>query len=191
MDEVKFTNAVLYLLQHAPGRPGLMHLLKMLFLVDYEHYRRYLSPVTGAQYVALPDGPVIDDYKRRFDQLLRQGVLDVQEAPVPGRQNKKVEYLPRLEADPRVFKASELAVMGAVVRQHGAATGVGLSQKTHLQGPWSLAWDPERQGQPIPYMLFRWHDNLPDQEDIEAARQSIYDRRLESRIAALNGQPST
>lgn len=188
MNQEKFNNTVLYLLNRAPGRPGRMHLLKMLFFADYEHYRRYLSPVTGADYVALPDGPVVNDYKQVFGDLVSQGVLEVREVPIAGLQNKKIEYRPLRQAELSVFSQSELAILDAVVREHGSSTGVALSEKTHRDGPWQLAFDKLNQGNRIPYMLFRWIDNYPEEQDIELARQAMLDRGLDQRVAQLNAQ---
>lgn len=177
MNRLKFENAVLYLLRHSfPEQPGLTSLLKMLYFADHEHYRQFLSPITGARYVALERGPVVDGYKDLFEQMTNDGVLELFEATVLGRKEKKQEYRPLAEPDVSVFSSTELKVLDSVARQYGSETGTALSEKTHLEGPWSLVWDPKEPGLEIPYLLFRWVDNLPDETDLEYARNEIASR---------------
>jgi uncharacterized phage-associated protein len=137
-----------------------MQLLKMIFFADYEHYRRYLAPLTGADYVALPYGPVVDDYESVFDSLVADGTLSVRTVAIAGYANPKTEYLPRRSADRDVFSPPEIATLEMVVREHGRSSGTSLSRKSHLQGPWQIAWDEEHPGRPIPYGLFRWYDSM-------------------------------
>jgi uncharacterized phage-associated protein len=186
MDRDKFANVVLYLLERAPVTPGVMQLLKMIFFADYEHYRRHLSPVTGAEYVALQYGPVVDGYESVFASLVEDGTLSMRTVPIPGYVNPKTEYLPRRPANRDVFSPSEIATLERVLREHGRSSGTSLSLKSHLQGPWQIAWDEDHPGRPIPYSLFRWFDNLPDEDDIAAARATIIERGLTERIAQLN-----
>lgn len=185
LNEEKFQNAVLYLLQHAPRRPGLTVLLKMLYFADYQHYRTYLSSITGAEYVALPKGPVINEYKQLFDGLVENGILEERKVPVLGVSFPKIAYEPLYEPNTNVFTATELQVLDAVIRECGTATGAALSERTHRDGPWSFAWDPDSPGRPIPYILFRWLDNVPDDEDAELARAQLERPGVAAAVAAL------
>ena len=184
MNQDKFENAVLYLLKRSiPTRPGLTVLLKMLYFSDYEHYRRFLSPITGAKYVALERGPVVDQYEGLFEGMRTKGKLTVLGNTDPG---SKIEYRPASEVDLELFSDSELEAMNEVVARHGSETGNALSEKTHLEGPWSLVWNSRDPGRHIPYPLFRWLDNLPDASAIEAARTELATRpEVLARIAEL------
>ena len=192
MTDPRFANTVLYLLtRSAPARPGVTSLLKMLYFADYEHYRRFLAPISGAQYVALERGPVVDGYAELFEQLADEGVLSLHEATVLGRQEKKHEYRPEQEPDVSAFSASELEVLEGVARRYGSETGVDLSEKTHLEGPWQYVWDSYDRGRPIPYALFRWVDNLPEEEDLLEAKRLIESRPdVKDRIAELQSLAS-
>ena len=177
MDQTKFENTVLYLLRRCfPEQPGLTVLLKMLYFEDYEHYRHHLSPITGADYVALERGPVVDGYKALFDEMTEKGLVTLFEATNVGHQDKTWEYRPVGDPDLSLFSSTELDVLDLVAAHHGSETGVALSEKTHLEGPWSLVWDARDQGRPIPYPLFRWLDNLPDESDLLEAKGQIESR---------------
>lgn len=187
MDRVKFENTVLYLLGScSPTRPSLTSLLKMIYLSDYEHYRQFLSPITDTQYVALERGPVVDGYKEIFEQMVSDEVLTLHKASILGRKDEKLEYLPAMEPDVSVFSPTELGVLDSVVRKNGTKTGAYLSEKTHLEGPWEYVWDWRNQGHPIPYLLFRWVDNLPTDDDLERAAEHVAaNQEIQVRIEEL------
>lgn len=180
----KFANAVLFLLRAcASEQPSLTSLLKMLFYVDFEHYRMHLRPVTGVRYVALERGPVVDGYKEKFSRLEHDGVVRQRLASVQGRRQKKQVYHACREPDLSVFVDTEIRVMKAVAQRCGASTGTELSDRTHLEGPWQFVWDSRSPGRPIPYVAFRWMDNLPGPEDLEAASRDVARAPVAAQIA--------
>ncbi|MFN0074534.1 MAG: Panacea domain-containing protein [Chloroflexota bacterium] len=181
----KFQNAVLFILQNSSVRPGITSLLKMLYFADSQHYRSFLSSITGSRYVAIERGPVVDDYKRHFEDLVEFGIVREREVPILGVSNPKKEYEPLYEPDYSVFSSTELHVLSAVVRECGTISGSVLSQRSHLEGPWVFAWDSKSPGRPIPNPLFRWLDNLPDEFGIERAKARIEERGLSELISEL------
>lgn len=185
LNEEKFQNAVLYLLKRAPVRPGVTVLLKMLYFSDYQHYRTYLAPITGAEYVALPNGPVINDYRQLFSNLIENGIIDENRVPVLGSGNPKTEYVPLYEPNTDVFTTSELQALDAVILKYGSATGAALSELTHREGPWAFAWSPGSPGRAIPYILFRWLDNMPDEEDAALAQAQLARPDVAAQLEAL------
>lgn len=169
----KLTNAVLYLLRGCPSRPGVTHLLKMLYYADYWHYRRCLRLITGAEYVALERGPVIDHYKDIFAALEEAKVISRHAVPVEGKADPKIEFSPEVEPDESVFSENELATLDKVITECAHLNGHALSRRTHLEGPWLFAWDPNDVGRKIPPMTFRWLDNLPDDDDLVVAGRHL------------------
>jgi hypothetical protein len=174
-EDTKFANTVLYMLRGCKQyNPGVTVLLKLLFLADLEHYRRHLRSISGARYVALQRGPVIDGYKQLFDRLVELEYLEPSEVEVAGHpEQPKLEYIPKVEPDDSVFTASELDILRDTIRCHGWKTGTELTELTHTIGPWPLIWKAEEPGRKIPFVAFRWLDNLPDDSDLEAARQLL------------------
>jgi uncharacterized phage-associated protein len=183
----KLANTVLYLLRGCPTKPGLTHLLKMLYYADSGHYRKYLRSITGGRYVALARGPVLDDYQAQLDSLEQAGILSKKEVPVEGKPLPKLEYEPLREPNEAIFSDSELEILDEVIATCGRSTGAALSRRTHGDGPWSFAWNPLKPGRPMPYMLFRWLDNLPDEDERDQAKQIILQRGLDGYVAELNG----
>lgn len=175
----KTANTVLYLLRRsAQHRPPLTVLLKMLWYVDYFHYGRNLASVTGARYVALKRGPVIDDYKGLLERMELEGMLS-QERETDDRFPKSAptQYFSATQLqDISLFTESEIDTMEKVIAECAHKTGRELSDLTHgSREPWTLVWDEENaiQGKPIPEVLWRWSDNLPDATDLMLAREDV------------------
>jgi len=185
VNQAKFDNAVLYLLRGLRSKPGQTQLVKLLYFADRQHYRQFLSPITGGRYVALQKGPVIDDYKQLFADLVERNVVDIEQVDL-GSPLPKSEYSPRQDVDLAVLSDSERMVLDQVIAVYGDETGTALSQITHRDGPWLFAWDPNREGVPIPYILFRWLDNMPDDEDLVLAKEGLKSPVLKRRISELN-----
>lgn len=166
----RLANAVLYLLRDCPR--GQTQLLKLLYHVDYHHYRDHLRTITGAKYVALERGPVLDGWKDEFSALERRGFVFVREVPVVGLDPKQ-EYTALGEPSPDAFTAEELATLDDVLLQYGHKSGKTLSDLTHEElQPWEMVWDPADVGKPIPYALWRWMDNFASPQDaIDATKR--------------------
>ena len=118
-------------------------------------------------------GPVPDDYQAILDRLVRDGVLDHRTVPVFNSSRPKEEFLPLLEADVGSFSETEIEVLDLVISEHGRKTARRLIALTHREGPWTLVYDANDRGRRIPPALFRWLDNMADEDDIEWARGAL------------------
>jgi uncharacterized phage-associated protein len=182
----KLANTILYLLERCSSLPpGKQALLKMVWYADYWHYMEHLSLITEAEYVAMPNGPVIDNYQDLLDGLVAQGVLGVERKHVYGKPNQKEEYRPLVKSDDSQFSESELRTLQRVLADCAGHSGGELSVRTHFDPPWLIAWDAHRPSQPIPRMLFRWLENLPDEEDYEFARQALARESVQRDLKAI------
>ena len=183
----KLADTTLYLLRAcSPVRPGVTSLLKLIFLVDYEHYRRHLRTVTDKQYLAFRRGPVIDDYNNIFQDFVERKILSRKNVRIHGLDEPKIEYGPLEEPDEDIFTETELEVLDYIADRYGRSSGAVLTRETHLEGPWRAVWDPQNPGRSIPRTLFRWIDNIPSDRDIDAAKRSIKKRDIECRIRQLD-----
>lgn len=179
----RLANTVLYLLRERPGA-GLTKLLKLIFHVDYHHYRDHLKTVTGVEYVALERGPVMNDYKELLSSLERRGVVSTREVPVLG-QNPKSEYLALMEPNMDSFSDDELQTMREVVLKYGDLSGAALSRLTHEEAlPWTLVWDGQP-GKTIPVEMFRWTDNMASERNVEESRRRALRPEIAEELAEL------
>lgn len=182
----RLANATLYLLRACPDA-GLTKLLKLLYHADYLHYRDHLKTITGATYVALERGPAIDGYEQEFQTLEGRGILSTREKSVFGKDKLKKEFLPLMEPDMDAFDEAELGTLRDVVLRYGDMSGVALSKMSHEEAlPWSLVWDENNPGAPIPYALWRWLDNMADERDVKLAQQRAKARETNETPPAMN-----
>ncbi len=182
----KLTNAVLFLLRGCGvTRPGVTTLLKMLFYADYWHYREHLRPITGAQYLAMERGPVLDGYKQLFGDMQDANLIAIEEVPIEGKPDPKQEFHAKAEWDEDIFTSSEVATLERVVEQCAHLTGRDLSERTHHEPAWILAWDKAPKTR-IPYSTFRWFDNLPSEDQLKRAAARLHQRGLAKRVRELN-----
>lgn len=184
----KLAATILYILRGcSPSLPGVTGLLKLLWYADYWHYQAHLAPITEAHYVAIPDGPVVDNYRDLFDHLQADGYVRGEEVPIQGKDYPKQEYHPLMEPDEELFSETEIEMLDRVVEKLGNLPGSKLSKMTHQEPPWLLVWEDDEPGRDMPYLTFRWLDNLPDEDDLETAAEIIAARpEVQEEITALN-----
>ena len=153
-DRDSYQSLVLYLVRKFERDPyfGSVKLNKLLYFCDTTAYSRWFKPITGATYVNLREGPVVDNWKRERAMLLRKGVVDlksssffdyVQHRLVPTPSTPSIESLTEL------FGPREVDVMNEVcyaMRDMSARDATVLS---HQHPGWLLTDHLE----PIPYEL--------------------------------------
>ncbi len=186
----KAANTVLYLLEHCrDARPGVTHLLKMLWYADYWHYQQQLQFVTDGEYIAAERGPLFVGYEPLLEQMEKDGAIQRHEVPVFGGAKPKIECEPLMEADEAAFSESEFRVLRRVVAECGSETGNALSLRTHTEGPWPLIWDAESPSKRIPRIALRWIENLPVDDDIVKgkAKAAVERPHVAHEVAALLG----
>ena len=172
LNQEKFVATVLYLLRGCSNPPGITALIKLIWYADYWHYQRHLTTITGARYIALENGPVLHDYTELLASL-EPGFVETTLIPIQGKEHPKQEFVPRVQPDESLLSESETIVLGEVTQRLGHLSGSELIKRTHLDPPWLLTWDADKPAQHIPYMLFRWAENLPTEDDLEAARRLL------------------
>jgi uncharacterized phage-associated protein len=185
-DHNKFANAVLYLLKGCKQPPGLTKLLKMLYNADFRHYRKHLRSITHAPYVALPRGPAPDKYEDALDALERGGIIARMSVAIVGLDKLMTEFQAKKAPNMCVFDDTEIEVLDEILNECAHKTGVALSEASHLEGPWSWAWNAESPGQPVPYVLGRWLENRCDDDDMSVARRALERAEVAEQLSRLS-----
>ncbi len=110
LDLAKFYNVILYLCKGAQLKTKLN---KLLFFVDFKHFKDYTVSITGARYAHLPYGPGPDHYEFYFADLIHnENRLAVEEAPQYGYEAEI--YTTIKEPDLSIFTDSELKIITEV-----------------------------------------------------------------------------
>lgn len=85
---------------------SLLFLNKMLFYVDFFHFREYRASITGTRYVPLEYGPCPDQYKELFRMLVEKKVIEFY---------KGNNIRPIAKFNPDLFDKDELKTINYVV----------------------------------------------------------------------------
>src|SRR4051794_40938620 len=124
-DDTKLRELILYIAsrmeQDDHAGQGRIKLAKLLWLSDFEAYRRFGESITGARYVADKLGPAPVDELLAIRDLEGSGYLEME----PGYDKQKLPRA-RRPADTAVFSERELAVVDELLDKYRAWTGQQL-----------------------------------------------------------------
>lgn len=146
-NRTKLIHAIIYFATHTRCC-GKVKLFKLLYLLDFSHFRETGRSVTGLEYRAWKLGPVpetVIDYVRE-------------------------KVVPKVEFDEGPFTKRELRLLSELATRFEGELTRPLVNFTHEElGPWSKIWDNGRgKNERIPYAL-AIPDEQPDREEILAA----------------------
>jgi hypothetical protein len=185
----KLAETALAVLQATPDRQlKIVVLNKALFYLDLVALRDLGETVTGQEYVALPQGPVVDNYRTVLVGALTEAglaeQLHVQSWPdghlaKPIRARKTLDVFEHLSA-------SELRVAEKVGASFNAFGSVAVSDLSHHNPGWIIARKNHMDGQPAPRInmliaLQQLHED-DDEDDawltapLDAETRAICDR---------------
>ena len=120
-------------------------LAKLVYLADFSWYYSKLRPMSGMSYRRLPRGPVPDVYFRAIDEMVDDGIIDLE----PSGRAFMISMVERGDAPHGKLDDDELNV----IRLLGEAWKDKQTQEivdfTHDQLPWQIC----REGEVIPYGL--------------------------------------
>ena len=169
-DERKATAAAAYLLSKVGGKMPCIKLIKLLYLVDRESWRRYDRPVTGDSYVSMNFGPVLST---TYDLLRSEDTTAV------GRTWSKTIITAGYEAtlqagvDLGPLSDAEIEILDEVYQLTEKIDRWKLCDLTHSFSEWQ---NPE--GSSIPILPEEILKALgKSEEEIDVARQEFAERR--------------
>ena len=152
---------------------GKIKLFKLLYLLDFEHFRATGRSVTGLEYRAWKFGPAPESLYQEWDELEPDLSAAIEIRPERVYDYSRETVIPRTEFDDRHFTKRELRLMGEIAQTYYDVHSPKMIDVTHAEnGAWAKVWrDGEGSDQPIPYAL-AVADNEPNRAAIlEAARE--------------------
>lgn len=162
----KLINAILYFAERTRGL-GKIKLFKLLYLLDFEHFRQTGRPVTGMEYRAWKMGPVPAALVQIWDDL----DADLAEA-MEIRPEKVYDYvrenvIPKRRFDDANFTPRELRILAELAARYADDPSDKMIDVTHAEnGAWARVWqDGAGSDQVIDYRL-ALAENDPNREAI-------------------------
>jgi len=153
-DREKLINAAIYFGANT-RHCGKIKLIKLLYLLDFEHYRQTGISVTGLEYRAMKMGPVPMELYQEWDALEPDfaEAIDIVAQRVVDYVRESVQ--PKREFDDRHFSRRELRLMqdlAARFRDDFSRPMIGVTHEE--RGPWAAIWDNGRGNlERIPFAL--------------------------------------
>lgn len=168
----KMINAIIYFADHT-RHLGKIKLFKLLYLLDFEHFRQTGRSVTGLDYHAWKFGPV----PVALEQEWEEPEQDLAEA-IRIEPEKVIDYVRETVAaqakfDDSHFSKRELRIMAALVEQYRDELSHRMIDVTHAEnGAWARVWNSGRGfDQPIDYALSLAEDDPHRAAILEFARE--------------------
>lgn len=149
----KLVNAINYFAQNTKWC-GKTKLYKLLYFLDFQHYRETGRSVTGLDYFAWPKGPVpraLHDEIEQPNEDLGQSVSFREKKTAKGKA--MLEVVPLADFDGSHFSAREMKLLSDLASQYRDAYADSMVEATHLENlPWHKVYEVEKRRQEqIPY----------------------------------------
>ena len=169
----KLIQAIIFFSQNT-RKLGKTKLYKLLYFLDFEHYKLTGRSVTGLDYCAWPMGPVP---VALHEEIVMPGA-DLAEAVAFGERivagdRAMLTIDPKVPFEDRHFSRREISILRSLCERYYNSTADQMVEETHLENlPWHKVFEEQGKRQaPIPYdMALR-----PDEADF--MRQVVEDRK--------------
>lgn len=162
----KLINAIVYFATHTKYC-GKIKLIKLLYLLDFEHFRQTGRSVTGMDYRAWKMGPVPFALYQEWDDPEADLIRAIDIVPEKVIDYTRETAIAKIEFDDSHFTKRELRIMTSLADLLRVSLSKPMVDLTHAQlGPWAKIWDGGRgNDERIPYSL-AIDDNDPNREAI-------------------------
>jgi len=134
----KLFSAILYFCKDTPLKTKLN---KLLFYADFKHFKEYTVSITGIQYIHLQYGPVPNNYEFFTAELLREGLLKVDERIFGDFSG--TEYSSCVEPDLSVFDDTELKILAEIKEYFKSFNSSSIKDFSHNELAYTSTIDSE------------------------------------------------
>jgi uncharacterized phage-associated protein len=168
----KLINTVVYFASNT-RHCGKVKLFKLLYLLDFSHFREAGRSVTGLDYRAWKMGPVPLELMQEWEELEADMATAISIVPERVIDFIRERVVPKVAFDDSLFTRRELRLMHELSTNFADELTKPLIGFTHEErGPWDKIWDGGRgNNERIPYSL-AVSDSDPNRDVIlESARE--------------------
>lgn len=150
----KLVNAILYF-AHGTRYLGKIKLFKLLYLLDFEHFRQTGRSVTGLDYRAWKFGPVPVEVMQEWDEPEPDLAAAISIQPEKVIDYVRETVVPLVPFDDSHFTKRELRIMDDLVARYRETYSPAMIDVTHAEnGAWAKVWQDGRgMNEAIPYAL--------------------------------------
>jgi len=135
-DSEKATQALNFLATLEGGKINKMKALKLIWLADRYHLRKYGRPIVGDIYYAMKNGPVPSLMKdiAQLSERLSGGILEYAKMYI--RPLSSYEFTSLRKPDKSVFSTTDIEALNAVYKEFGWMSPFQLADYSHHYPEW-------------------------------------------------------
>ena len=164
----KLINAMIYFASHVE-KCGITKLMKLLFFLDFAHFRETGKKVTGLEYYAWEKGPVPQSL---WFELTKGMKPDLASAVAVVQYDNFKKIVPKKEFDPDFFTKREMKLLEKIAEICFETKAELMVEVAHLPNePWHKTLLEKGEKKRIDYLLAI--DNTPDSLSYHEARQRM------------------
>ena len=167
----KLIQAVVYFAAHT-HYCGKLKLIKLLYLLDFAHFRETGKSVTGLDYSAWMMGPVPVTFYEEWDDMQADMASAIEIVPERVIDFVRETVRTRVPFDDSHFTPRELRLMRELAERFRDDMSRPMINVTHAEsGPWSAIWDNGRgRNERIPFNLAIPSDDPQRDAILESAK---------------------
>lgn len=136
----KLLNAVIYFAKNTQAC-GKTKILKLLYLLDFEHFKQTGRSVTGLKYYAWRMGPVPVDLYEELDNPEEDFADHARVVSVQAGDWERKEVMPLRDFDPSNFSKRELRLMEQLAETYRESAATAMVNVTHAENDaWNKVW---------------------------------------------------
>lgn len=170
----KLINAIIFYADHTKFL-GKTKLCKLLYFLDFEHYKETGRSVTGLDYYAWKMGPVPVGLYEEVEMPEPDLAEKVEFVEKPTRRGPMLTVKPLVPFDPALFSRRELRIMESLAREYCDTLAEDIIEITHLENqPWHKVYVEEgKRQQLIPFELALRKQEAEAMLDVVAERKAF------------------
>src|SRR3990167_471451 len=171
-DRKKLIAAIMYFAKNT-NLCGKTKLFKLLYFLDFEHFKQSGRSVTGLNYYAWKLGPVPTSLCDEFESPEQDFLENIKLEPsISYGIYDTLNVKPLNEPDMSHFSKREMSLIKQLAEQYKDVTATGIVEKTHLpNSPWHRVFKEENKPQnliPYEYAI----DTTKEEHILELAKES-------------------
>ncbi len=137
IDERLYQSAVLYFIKYCNNK--YLHktkLNKLLYYLDFIHYRDHGRPVTGDIYIHEEYGPVPATVEKVLASLKIANAIDTESMPYKDRELINFSLKDESKLDESAFSPEQKILLKNICDEFGGWSTEKIVAQTHLEAPW-------------------------------------------------------
>jgi len=162
----KLENLILYICASEDAKLGRTKLNKLLYFCDFLHYQKTGKDITGADYMAIQEGPVPRQMLPTLERLYENDKL--RQEPIRVGAHWLQRQIALVEPDLSIFTASEISMVDEVIDRFRWFTGKQLSDYTHSHPGYIVA--KHKESIPLATAFFPVFSEITD-EDVALTKE--------------------